>query len=728
MPVGFNSAARNLFLLGSSGADLVTNFFKRIDQSAGTDGVYLPDEIRYNVPDQKFLLAGTKGATKNKGWLEKRSQNGTADWTVTIQSTNSSTIAGYPTSLKALEIDSNDNLIVCGSTRNDSGNWIPWIAKYTNSGDLTWQSTSNTNTNELLTHTGIAIDSSDNIYACGSISVLGEYRSFIEKIDSTGQYSWGRSSILIGDNVFLSKCSANNRGEVVAVGSIGNKGYVIKVDTSTGNVLWDRTIQSYLPNIFGGYRGCRCQDVYIDDNDQIYIVGNSYTIVGTSNSFIIKYSPEGNIIWQRETPIEENISFINVKSDTETEQTIVFGTYVSSLGDKYGILSKYSKDGSLIWRRTLYTSFDIEFGSPNLDADPSFYYLLFVDEETSTLNDTPSTYTFGKVSSSGNGLGNFEYLDGISTVYYETSNIIDEIGRLSDGSVRQDSSDLITYPFNANKIMFDDLATQVANKKAQIDEINIYSTSSYSITTGYPKISRDEIVYGSNLLLNYDFTNKATYPGTGTSITNLSGSLYTGTINGGAIFNSAGYFNFDGTNDYIEHATNSFPLTGNVSATLECWIYYTTTFNSPYPTEALLAHGNGPTPGDTIALGLFDDHRLGMFFNGGTNIGTLAGAMTSYKNTWCHVIGTKSPGSTGTPGGTQTISLYVNGLQLTLGTWASPITPNVTSRVIRLGRWTNDSAPLYFNGRMGEARIYNRVLTASEVSQNFNATRSKYGV
>ena len=30
MPIGFTSAARNLFLLGSAGADIVTNFFKTI--------------------------------------------------------------------------------------------------------------------------------------------------------------------------------------------------------------------------------------------------------------------------------------------------------------------------------------------------------------------------------------------------------------------------------------------------------------------------------------------------------------------------------------------------------------------------------------------------------------------------------------------------------------------------------------------------------------------------
>ena len=59
MPVGFNSPARNLFLLGSTGSQVVGNFFKTIDKSAGTDGVYAPDEIAYNVIDQKYFLAGT---------------------------------------------------------------------------------------------------------------------------------------------------------------------------------------------------------------------------------------------------------------------------------------------------------------------------------------------------------------------------------------------------------------------------------------------------------------------------------------------------------------------------------------------------------------------------------------------------------------------------------------------------------------------------------------------
>ena len=44
MPVGFNSPARNLFLLGSSGAQVVSNFFESISKASTTDGVFIPDE------------------------------------------------------------------------------------------------------------------------------------------------------------------------------------------------------------------------------------------------------------------------------------------------------------------------------------------------------------------------------------------------------------------------------------------------------------------------------------------------------------------------------------------------------------------------------------------------------------------------------------------------------------------------------------------------------------
>jgi hypothetical protein len=699
MPVGFNSAARNLFLLGSSGADLVTNFFKRIDRSSEIEGVYIPDEIRYNIPDQKFILAGTRAdsSSKEQGWLEKRSQGGSSDWQVIVQSTTLST----NTTLRALEIDGNDNLIVCGKT-----NTVPWIAKYDNDGNISWQVTSNTTGVE---YTGIAVDSSNNLYACGSSAT----EAFIEKVNGTGTYSWGKYSSNTAGAITFGKCAANDRGEVVAVGKIEDtvkdKGYIAKVDTATGDLLWDRTIEDPRLGQSNSYLQTECTDVYIDGKDQIYIIGTVFdNVAGTSRGFIIKYTAEGNIIWQKETPIDNSIQYINVKSDTETEQTVVFGFYTDNSNNNIGILSKYSKDGSLVWRRRLYTSIDNFLSKVNLDADPSFYYLLFIDEQEDLLNGTPVSYVYGKVSTSGNGLGNFEYSDGIGTIFYETLAISDNIGRLSDGSVRVDSSDLITYPFGANKILFDDLATQIANKKVQVDEAGTYSDPTYNITTGYPKISKDAIVYDTNLLLNYDFKNKATYPGTGTSVNNLSSTSSTGTING-AIFNSAGYFTFTGASD-SDRIIIPNPGVAFSNFSIEGWIRPQVLDGS----QDIWFDQFGSLRGE-ISNNKFNIH-LG---NGSTWFFTTQLSNTTLSaNQWYHFIWTWSSSTT-------TSRIYVNGNEdttpLNHGTARTSGTGD-----IHLGNHTPGG--YRFTGNLGEVRLYNKALSAAEVSKNFNATRTKYGV
>jgi len=244
MPVSFSSPARNLFLLGSSGADVVTNFFKTIDQSAGTDGVYLPDEIKFNYSDEKFILAGSAEDSNSKGfgWFEKRADAGTADFENRIEATQS----GVNTTLRAMELDSDDNLIVVGKTAD-----IPWIAKYSNGGVIDWQATTNSADVE---YTGITSDSNGQYYACGNTPTSGEAQAFVEKFDASGNPDWGKSAFMLGRDVVLNRIAANTRGEVVAVGyledDIYNKGYIVKIDTNTGEVLWDRTLSYYNEKCF----------------------------------------------------------------------------------------------------------------------------------------------------------------------------------------------------------------------------------------------------------------------------------------------------------------------------------------------------------------------------------------------------------------------------------------------------------------------------------------------
>ena len=693
MPVGFNSPARNLFLLGSTGAQLVSNFFKTIDRTAGTDGVYLPDEIKYNVPDQKYILAGTASDSQSKdfGWFEKRDEAGVAEWETTIQSTLSTT----DTTLRALEIDNNDNLIVVGKTGS-----IPWVAKYTNGGSVSWQSTTST---ADLEYSGIAIDTNNNIYACGNTPTPGSSsQAFIEKFDSSGVPGWGKSAFMLGRDVILTKCAANSRGEVVAVGIIEDdsafKGYVVKINANTGEVLWDRTIRSYEPDISFGYEPVFCEDVYIDANDQIYIVGRLFGISET-RSFIIKYTAEGNMLWQRETPAGETIQHYYVKSDTETEQTIVYSQYFG-IG---GMISKYSKNGDLVFRRVIYSSFNssTSFGPKGLDADPSNYYLLFVDDPVDLLSGDPKRYTFGKVSSSGNGLGNFTYSEGTGqSVYYQSSSIQDKIGRLSDGSVRQDTSDLLAYPFSANKLLFDDLATQVSNKKRQMDTAGSFQYS------GSPAI-RVADFQEFNLL-------GEVYSGSGNWL-DQSGKGNDGVING-ATWNAGGWWNFDGTNDYIDFPSIAVGNTYTIECTFNSSsvVNYRNVYDMNYTTYTGISGNVGPR------FEQFTDGTANWVWSGVTTANDPASFTTPFPlsaNTWYHTAFVMNNG---------TVNTYVNGL-IQNSNVSSPNGYVTTFGDPNLGRGFVLAGTRYFSGKIGSFRIYNRALTAAQVYQNYNATNYKYG-
>ena len=690
MPVAINSPARNLFLLASSGENIVTNFFKRINRPTTQYQVYDPSEIRYSESDQKFIMSGShqdSNTFASRGWLEKRSDTGVAEWDVLIQST-----IGNSTTLNAFELNGS-YLVACGKANN-----IPWVAKYSTDGLFEWSSTSNTGD---LEYADVAIDSDGNVYACGS----GNGDAFVEKLDENGNYYWGKSSSIDVGNVSLVKCAVNSKGHVVSVGKLEDtfkdKGYIVKVDVQTGEVLWDKTIEDPREATSGSYWQTECTGIFIDELDQIYVVGNILdTISGDSRGYLIKYTSEGNLIWQTETEENNHLEFYDVKSDTSVQQTVVFGRYFDGSA-YYGVLSKYAKDGRLIWRRRLYNSSTSELTRVNIDVDPSFYYLLFIDE-LDEASGIPTSYVYGKVSSSGNGLGDFDYPDGDGyTFFYEILNVQDKIGRLSDGSVRQDTSDLITYPFSANKLLFDDLATQVSNKKRQMDTADSFEYS------GSPAI-RPADFQELNLLGDV-------YSGSGDWL-DQSGKGNDGVVNG-ATHNAAGYWEFDGVDDRIlidDDGRFHFAENGSDFG-IEAWVRRTGN-NNAYTTIA--ASWGQSTPIDNWIL----SHNLGILgfvwapYSTG-NYFLTGGSLT--LNNWHHVIATRSGSN---------FKLYVDGIETASGT--SSGSASSTLSYVEIGHYGSTSsgggADSWFDGDIGEARIYPRALTAAQVFQNYNATKSKY--
>lgn len=89
------------------------------------------------------------------------------------------------------------------------------------------------------------------------------------------------------------------------------------------------------------------------------------------------------------------------------------------------------------------------------------------------------------------------------------------------------------------------------------------------------------------------------------------------------------------------------------------------------------------------------------------------------NNVWNHVVGTFSSG---------TRRIYVNGVLATSDTQTGTIETNANGCSIGVYGGFNGVRDYYFNGTIGNLKVYNRVLSASEVFGNFSALRGRYGI
>jgi hypothetical protein len=200
------------------------------------------------------------------------------------------------------------------------------------------------------------------------------------------------------------------------------------------------------------------------------------------------------------------------------------------------------------------------------------------------------------------------------------------------------------------------------------------------------------------LSLCLDAANLKSYPGSGTTWTDLSGNGNNGTLVNGVGYNGSnlGSLVFDGVNDYVS-LQNSFSFSFDGDFTIESWVYPTTfnSFNNILSTEDL-------------------DFKL--ISGGNLRIYTTAGSNTSATanlNQWNHILVYRRSGI---------IYGNVNGAEQQL---SPPSFTGDGSSAAEIGRKIRSSNE-WFVGRIGKLSIYSKALTAQEIQQNFNATKSRY--
>ena len=227
-----------------------------------------------------------------------------------------------------------------------------------------------------------------------------------------------------------------------------------------------------------------------------------------------------------------------------------------------------------------------------------------------------------------------------------------------------------------------------------------------------------KIVNDSSLLFYLDAVNTKSYVSGSTTWTDISKGGNNGTLVNGPSFSSAngGSIVFDGTNDYCNVPISAVP-TGN-QITVSFW----TKFNVTQVSSIFSAYNSAGQRQINIHLTWSDSITYwDCGATGGTydriNSSTLT---TAQKTGWHNWVFTKDA----TAG---TMVIYLDGISLASGTGKTNTIGAISTASKRCAIASFDDT-MYYSGNISSMLLYNRALSATEITQNFNTHKSRFGL
>lgn len=242
---------------------------------------------------------------------------------------------------------------------------------------------------------------------------------------------------------------------------------------------------------------------------------------------------------------------------------------------------------------------------------------------------------------------------------------------------------------------------------------NPTTTTTTSTTTTTTTLN----VISSGLRLYVDASNPASYSGSGSTWYDLSGNGYNGTLSGSTAYNSAngGYIALQSNTGYIDFGLSS--AGSSTSAfTWGCW------FQTPIiGTTIPMGRGNDTTGGfpngwNLATVAVSGGFNASMVTSVPSIAQTNAVYSTAYStNTWYYHISVWNP----TAG---TLKVYINGVLRA--------TANTSGTVLRSSGtgWNTTLNSTKYNCNLGSMIVYNTALSDADVLQNFNSTKSRFGL
>jgi len=220
----------------------------------------------------------------------------------------------------------------------------------------------------------------------------------------------------------------------------------------------------------------------------------------------------------------------------------------------------------------------------------------------------------------------------------------------------------------------------------------------------------------NGLVLSLDAANRKSYPGSGATWTDLSGNSNTGTLTNGPTFSSAngGTIVFDGTDDSVIIADNStLDLAGN--KTLGCWVY----MGADSVGCGITGKSNSTVFGMALGYGWNGNGFMALAWNSSNNPFIVKDLNRDILK-WNYLVAIQDVT-------TRYIYVYdIEGVRFSSFSGGTHSWNN--TQAFTIGNANNGSNPAPGNTRIAQTSIYNRALSPDEVLQNYNATKTRFGL
>lgn len=219
-----------------------------------------------------------------------------------------------------------------------------------------------------------------------------------------------------------------------------------------------------------------------------------------------------------------------------------------------------------------------------------------------------------------------------------------------------------------------------------------------------------------NLAMHFDAGISSSYPGSGTTWFDISGNSRNATIYGSPSYSTSngGVFNLDGVNDYFDVTPINSPV-----ITVATALYL-----EPYPVAnsfkfyVIIRQGFSP-----INFSMYLDNYQYRPFLLGTGPGTWPSSGYFFGiQSWQYVVATFNWNN-------YTYKLYINGSLVVSSTFNSTDAGAyqfASGQQSNISRNVNNNNSFIF-GKMGLFKIYTTELTQSQVTQNYNFYKPRFG-